>query len=102
MIFFNLCSSTDDEHDKVHNFLEGTTLLENETPKLGMEFDDAEAAYEFYNSYGAKKGFSIKKDNIRTVHSVVKFHSFVVQKKALVVSISVEIKETEQIDIFEF
>ncbi|XP_028069787.1 protein FAR1-RELATED SEQUENCE 5-like [Camellia sinensis] len=30
-------------------------------PKLGMSFDSEQAAYDFYNTYGGKVGFSIKK-----------------------------------------
>jgi hypothetical protein len=58
--------------------------LENKTPKFEMKFDDMEASYEFYNSNGAKKGFSIKKkDNIRRVQDVVKFHSFCCSKEGI-------------------
>ena len=30
-------------------------------PKLGMPFDSEQAAYDFYNNYGGKVGFSIRK-----------------------------------------
>ena len=31
-------------------------------PKYGMEFDFDESAYDFYNAYGSKVGFSIRKE----------------------------------------
>ena len=31
-------------------------------PKLGMEFDSEQAAYDFYNEYGGRIGFSIRKE----------------------------------------
>ncbi|KAK9214555.1 hypothetical protein WN944_006548 [Citrus x changshan-huyou] len=31
-------------------------------PKYGMEFDSDESAYDFYNAYGSKVGFSIRKE----------------------------------------
>ena len=31
-------------------------------PKIGKEFEREQVAYEFYNSYGAKIGFSVRKD----------------------------------------
>ena len=30
-------------------------------PRFGMEFDSDERAYEFYNSYGRRMGFSIRR-----------------------------------------
>ncbi|XP_058751298.1 protein FAR1-RELATED SEQUENCE 5-like [Vicia villosa] len=33
-------------------------------PKLGMGFDSEEHAYEFYNSYAAQVGFSVRKDYV--------------------------------------
>ncbi|KAM1909089.1 hypothetical protein ACFX14_028520 [Malus domestica] len=32
------------------------------TPRCGMKFDSQEAAYNLYNAYGRKVGFSIRKD----------------------------------------
>ncbi|XP_059659090.1 protein FAR1-RELATED SEQUENCE 5-like [Cornus florida] len=32
------------------------------TPKLNMQFDTEDEAYDFYNAYGGKVGFSIRKD----------------------------------------
>lgn len=55
--------------------------MDHETPKLGMEFDYVEAAYEFYNRYGSKKGFSIRNHKIRTIQGVVKFRSFCCSKE---------------------
>ncbi|KAK9217999.1 hypothetical protein WN943_006633 [Citrus x changshan-huyou] len=31
-------------------------------PKYGMEFDSDESVYDFYNAYGSKVGFSIRKE----------------------------------------
>ncbi|XP_004309866.1 PREDICTED: protein FAR1-RELATED SEQUENCE 5-like [Fragaria vesca subsp. vesca] len=32
-------------------------------PRYGMEFDYDEVAYDFYNEYGRREGFSIRKDS---------------------------------------
>ncbi|XP_059635746.1 protein FAR1-RELATED SEQUENCE 5-like [Cornus florida] len=32
-------------------------------PKFGMEFETQEKAYEFYNEYGRRTGFSVRKEN---------------------------------------
>ncbi|XP_078148469.1 protein FAR1-RELATED SEQUENCE 5-like [Carex rostrata] len=74
-------SPTNDDRDKCFNSPKETTLLDQETPKLGMEFDDVEAAYEFYNRYGAKKGFSIRNHKIKTAQGVVKFRIFCCSKE---------------------
>ncbi|XP_027083622.1 protein FAR1-RELATED SEQUENCE 5-like [Coffea arabica] len=37
-------------------------LAENRTPELGMEFNSEEDAYNFYNKYAFKMGFSVRKD----------------------------------------
>ncbi|KAF8413901.1 hypothetical protein HHK36_001897 [Tetracentron sinense] len=36
----------------------------NKVPELGQVFASEEEAYEFYNAYGRKEGFSIRKDKI--------------------------------------
>ncbi|XP_027924928.1 protein FAR1-RELATED SEQUENCE 5-like [Vigna unguiculata] len=36
----------------------------DETPKLGMGFDSDEDAYEFYNAYAGRVGFSVRKDYV--------------------------------------
>ncbi|XP_058096575.1 uncharacterized protein LOC131242148 [Magnolia sinica] len=37
----------------------------DEEPKLGMEFSSDESAYEFYNGYARKKGFSTRKSWVK-------------------------------------
>jgi len=52
-------------------------------PKLGMEFDSEQEAYDFYNEYGRNYGFSIRKDwcNKRKVDGVVTSRQFVCCKE---------------------
>lgn len=38
---------------------------ENWVPKVDMEFEDDEEAYEFYMSYAARTGFSVRKNQLR-------------------------------------
>ncbi|KAG8363935.1 hypothetical protein BUALT_Bualt19G0074100 [Buddleja alternifolia] len=40
-------------------------ISEEKIPKIGMEFDDEEAAYTFYNEYAKVVGFSIRKHALR-------------------------------------
>lgn len=34
-------------------------------PNYGMEFDSEQVAYDFYNEYGRREGFSIRRDGCR-------------------------------------
>ena len=45
-----------DSNDKIHANVE-----EEVTPKLGIEFETEQDAYDFYNSYAHVAGFSIKR-----------------------------------------
>ncbi|KAL5982083.1 hypothetical protein ACLOJK_016152 [Asimina triloba] len=36
-------------------------------PKIGMEFASLDEAFDFYNTYGWHSGFSVRKDNTRTL-----------------------------------
>ncbi|XP_062014022.1 protein FAR1-RELATED SEQUENCE 5-like [Rosa rugosa] len=42
--------------------IENSDLELDWKPRKGMEFDSEQAAYDFYNRYGGKKGFSIRRE----------------------------------------
>ncbi|XP_028106697.1 protein FAR1-RELATED SEQUENCE 5-like [Camellia sinensis] len=52
-------------------------------PKVGMPFDSEQAAYDFYNTYGGKVGFSIRKAyaNKNRQTNEITSHTFVCYKK---------------------
>ncbi|XP_058074594.1 protein FAR1-RELATED SEQUENCE 5-like [Magnolia sinica] len=59
----------------VHEVLVKTGEKLDEEPKLGMEFNSEENAYEFYNKYAGKIGFSVRKS------SCIKSNDGIVTKK---------------------
>jgi predicted phosphoadenosine phosphosulfate sulfurtransferase len=54
---------------------------EFEQPKLGMEFVNIEAAYEFYNCYAFHVGFSVRKDMIGQKNDVPTWRKFCCYKE---------------------
>ncbi|KAG6708290.1 hypothetical protein I3842_06G073800, partial [Carya illinoinensis] len=54
-------------------------------PKLGLEFDSEQEAYDFYNEYGRNYGFSIRREwyNKRKVDGLVTSRKFVCCKEGL-------------------
>ena len=51
---------------------------------LGMEFDSEQSAYEFYNSYGGRVGFSIRKEYAhKSKTGVITSRTFVCSKEGL-------------------
>ena len=54
-------------------------------PKVGLEFESEQAAYDFYNAYRAKYGFSIRKDQLHKNKKTGEIASriFVCSKKGL-------------------
>ncbi|KAG6640890.1 hypothetical protein CIPAW_09G035500 [Carya illinoinensis] len=61
------------------------TLVIDHTPKLGLEFDYEQEAYDFYNEYGRNYGFSIRREwyNKRKVDGLVTSRKFVCCKEGL-------------------
>jgi zinc finger SWIM domain-containing protein 3 len=57
---------------------DGQNLPIDFTPKLGIEFDSKQEAYDFYNEYGRNSGFSIRKEwyNKRKIDGVVTSRKF--------------------------
>ena len=57
---------------------DGQNLPIDFTPKLGIEFDSKQEAYDFYNEYGQNFGFSIRKEwyNKRKIDGVVTSRKF--------------------------
>ncbi|KAI8555953.1 hypothetical protein RHMOL_Rhmol05G0215500 [Rhododendron molle] len=51
------------EDDGVEGYIEDNEELLNErTPRIGMEFESEEVAFQFYNEYGGIRGFGIRRD----------------------------------------
>ena len=44
------------------------------TPFKGMEFEANEIAYDFYNEYGRKTGFSIRKEYVNKCKKIGRAH----------------------------
>ncbi|KAI8557212.1 hypothetical protein RHMOL_Rhmol05G0319000 [Rhododendron molle] len=44
------------------NIEDNGELLNERTPRIGMEFESEEVAFQFYNEYGGIRGFSIRRD----------------------------------------
>ncbi|KAK9271714.1 hypothetical protein L1049_002077 [Liquidambar formosana] len=44
--------------------LSSSSVMEDGVPKLGMGFDSEDHAYEFYNAYAGRVGFSVRKDYV--------------------------------------
>ncbi|GMY34240.1 protein FAR1-RELATED SEQUENCE 5-like, partial [Fagus crenata] len=57
---------------------DGQNLPIDFTPKLGIEFDYEQEAYDFYNEYGRNSRFSIRKEwyNKRKIDGVVTSRKF--------------------------
>ncbi|XP_058073135.1 protein FAR1-RELATED SEQUENCE 5-like [Magnolia sinica] len=53
----------------------------DEQPKVGMEFTSDESAYEYYNSYAGKIGFSVRKDWVRKSDGVILQRRFCCSKE---------------------
>ena len=49
------------EPNNVENILDDENNLGDWKPELGMSFDSEQAAYDFYNAYGGRIGFSVRK-----------------------------------------
>ncbi|KAJ4755030.1 Protein FAR1-RELATED SEQUENCE 5 [Rhynchospora pubera] len=51
-------------------------------PRIGMEFDDDEKAYQFYNGYARQVGFSVRKQNMsRAKNGIIRARRFVCSKE---------------------
>ena len=61
----------DEGNDEGGN-IENVTFVESGEIKIGMQVSSEEEAYNLYNGYVLKKGFSIRKAARRTINSVVR------------------------------
>lgn len=51
-------------------------------PRIGMEFDDDEKAYQFYNGYARQVGFSVRKQNMsRAKNGIIRARRFVCSRE---------------------
>ncbi|KAL6623666.1 hypothetical protein ACP70R_033545 [Stipagrostis hirtigluma subsp. patula] len=54
------------DHDKIETAQQENSQ-EDRIPKIGMKFNTEEEAYEFYNAYALRKGFSIRKSSFHRI-----------------------------------
>nr|XP_010930472.1 protein FAR1-RELATED SEQUENCE 7-like [Elaeis guineensis] len=81
----NQVENADPQHDENGKEKEQSLndiLKENFEPKVGMLFDSDEQAYQFYNEYARRIGFSIRKQNMtRSKSGEIKLRRFVCYKE---------------------
>ena len=70
----------DEGNDDGEN-IENVTFVESGEIKIEMQVSSKEEAYNMYNEYVLKKGFSIRKAAERTVNGVVRQREFVYSKQ---------------------
>ncbi|XP_042477748.1 protein FAR1-RELATED SEQUENCE 1-like [Macadamia integrifolia] len=84
VVFSEVPSNVSHEEETSRNRYtsKGIQELEIEVPSIGKEFDSTDQAYDFYNLYARKKGFSIRKQRIeRTRKGIVRLKRFVCSKE---------------------
>ena len=70
----------DEGNDEGEN-IENVTFVESGEIKIGMQVSSEKKAYNMYNEYALKKGFSIWKAIRRIVNGVVRQREFVCSKQ---------------------
>ncbi|XP_015689690.1 protein FAR1-RELATED SEQUENCE 5-like isoform X2 [Oryza brachyantha] len=72
---------------KVRKVIDSDTPMDNATfaqmvPELGMEFDDEDRAYEFYNKYAGHVGFSVRKSSSdKSAENITRSRTFVCSRE---------------------
>ena len=70
----------DEGNDEGEN-IEDVTFVESGEIKIGMQVSSKEEAYNMYNEYALKKGFSIRKVARQTINGVVRQREFMCSKQ---------------------